>query len=368
MRKLILIFFLLMCFSFLVYGLTKSSSLHLEYNKPLVTFLKDGKWHFLNHRGKEIFQPKELIDVFGYSEGFIRVQITWNNKKHWAFIDSTGRITVVTGISTMGDFHNGRALVSRQINQTDNLDSAVFKFGYIDTRGKLVIPLIYDDATDFNEGVAFVMNKELRGYIDTSNQLVIPLVNMAGNPFSEGLADVNDKMFLSGYIDKSGQIVIPMQFAVAFPFSEGLAFAGRSDTIGFINRFGEFVIASDFYFAKKFSDSVAFVGKMFDRNNPQWALIDYTGKFITGYEFEYVREFSEGIGVVKKNGKWYFININGQYVLQNDYSYIDSFANGLAYVSLVNGEKGYINKKGEFVIKLPKADKYFDLRFNRVVY
>lgn len=367
MKKQIILFFALLCSSIVVYGLTKTTA-QPSINKPLVAYFKDGRWHFLNHHGKEIFQPKELIDVFGYSEGFIRVQIMWNNKKHWAFIDSSGGITVVMGISTMNDFHNGRALVSRQINQTDNLDSAVFKFGYIDTRGKLVIPIIYDDATDFNEGVAFVMNKELRGYIDTSNQLVIPLVNMAGNPFSEGLADVNDKMFKSGYIDKSGQIVIPMQFAVAFPFSEGLAFAGRSDSIGFINRSGEFVITFDFYFAKKFSDSVAFVGKMLDKNNPRWALIDYTGKFITGYEFEYVREFSEGIGVVKKNGKWYFIDKNGHYVIENDYSYIDSFANGLAYVSLINGEKGYINKEGEFVIKLSKADKYFDFRFNRIVY
>ncbi|MGQ9818966.1 MAG: WG repeat-containing protein [Candidatus Kapaibacteriales bacterium] len=368
MKKHIFIFLGMIYSLFLALGELKSSSQPLQSDKPLVAYLTNGKWHFLNHQGREIFQPKELIDIFGYSEGFIRVQITWKNKKYWAFIDLSGGITVVTGISAMNDFHNGRALVSRQINLTDNLDSAIFKFGYIDTRGKLVIPLIYDDATDFNEGLAFVMNNEFRGYIDTSNQLVITLVDMAGNPFSEGFADVNDKMFQSGYIDRNGKIVIPMKFAVAFPFSQGLAFAGHSDTIGFINKSGEFVITSDFYFAKKFSDSVAFVGKMFDKNNPRWALIDYTGKFITDYEFEYVREFSEGIAVVKKNGKWFFIDKSGKYVLQNDYSYIDCFANDLAYVSLLNGEKGYINKKGELVIKLPKADKYFDLRFNRVVY
>lgn len=368
MRNLLLVLFCFLSIFAKNISLNAEPKKQYDLKKPLVAYLKDGRWHFLDNQGREIFQPKELVNVFGFSEGFIRVQLIWKNKKYWGFIDSSGGITIVSGISTMNDFHNGRALVSRQINQTDNLDSAVFKFGYIDTRGQLVIPLIYDDATDFSEGLAFVMNREIRGYIDTNNKMVIPLENMAGNPFSEGLADVNDRMFRSGYMDRTGKIVIPLECSVAYPFSEGLAFAGRNDTVGFINKEGKFVIFSDFYFSKRFTDSVAFVGKMFDKKNPRWALINREGKFITGYDFEFVREFTEGIGIVKRNGKWFFINKQGEFVLQNDYLFVDSFADGLAFVSLATGEKGYINKKGELKIKLPKAEKYFDLRFNRVVY
>lgn len=346
-----------------------SEPIEASYSKePLVAYLKDGKWYFLNHRGEQLFPPKELIDVFGYSEGYIRVQMNWNGKRRWAFIDLSGNITIISGISTLGDFFNGRALVSRQINETDNLDSAIFKFGYVDNKGKLVIPLVYDDATDFREGLAFVMNKDSRGYIDTNNNFVIPLGGLAGNPFSEGLADVNNKMLQSGYIDKSGKIVIPLECLVAFPFSEGLAFVARNDTIGYIDKQGKFVITSDFYLAKKFSDSLAFVGKMFNQTETRWALIDRNGKYLTEYDFTFVREFTEGIGVVQKEGKWYFIDKKGNFVLQNDYLYIDSFANGLAFVSLANGDSGYINKDAELVIKLPKAERYFDLRFNHTCY
>ncbi len=39
-------------------------------SKPLVAYLKDGKWYFLDTSGKLLFEPLELLDVLGYSEGF----------------------------------------------------------------------------------------------------------------------------------------------------------------------------------------------------------------------------------------------------------------------------------------------------------
>lgn len=339
--------------------------------KPLVAYLKDGKWHFLDYNGNLLFEPKELLDVLGYNEGYFRVNIEFNKKPKWAIIDLFGNITVIDGINYLFDFHNGRALVMKLIKkekgETDTTSSDEQLFGYIDYKGKLVIPLIYEDATEFSEGLAFVKNKEIRGFIDTNNNLVIKLENAAGNQFKEGLAIINNRQFYLGFINKKGEIVVPLEYEVLEPFSEGLAFAIKGDKVGFLNKKGEFEFFVDGYAFKPFSDSMAFIGKLF-KQKIKWALINRKGEKITDYVFDDVKEFSEGVAPVKKDQRWFFIDKTGSEVLQNDYSYIDRFVDGLAWVSLKDGTRGYIDQSGKFVIQIPEAQKYFDFRLKRRVY
>ena len=77
------------------------------------------------------------------------------------------------------------------------------KYGFIDKTGKEVIPLKYDNAFDFSEGLALVWLNEKCGYIDKTGKEVIPIKYYNADSFSEGLASVrlNGKW---GYIDKTG--------------------------------------------------------------------------------------------------------------------------------------------------------------------
>ena len=97
-----------------------------------------------------------------------------------------------------------------------------WKYGFIDTSGKEVIPLKYDNADDFSEGLARVKLNGKCGYIDTSGKEVIPLKYDNADDFSEGLASVelNSKW---GYIDTSGKEVTPFKYDYAWDFSEGFA-------------------------------------------------------------------------------------------------------------------------------------------------
>jgi len=337
--------------------------------KPLVGYLKDGKWHFLDYNGKPLFEPMELLDVFGYSEGFFRVNISFQNKPRWAIIDLAGNITVISGINYLFNFHNGRALVMKIVKSQKDNDTTEGNqfFGYINYQGKLVIPLIYEDATEFSEGLAFVKNEQFRGFIDTNNRPVIKMENSAANKFKDGLADINDRQYRSGFMNRKGEIVIPIEYDVLEHFSEGLAFAIKDGKAGFINKKGEFEFFVDGYVSKPFSDGMTFVGKIFNKEM-KWALINKKGEKITDYIFDDVKGFSEGVAPVLKGGRWYFIDTNGVEVLQNEYLYIDSFVDGLAWASIKNGKRGYINHNGEMVLELPEAEKYFDFRLNRKVY
>jgi len=151
-------------------------------------------------------------------------------------------------------------------------------------------------------------------------------------------------------------------------FSEGLAFAIKGDTVGYINKTGQFEFTVDGYAGKPFSDSMAFVGVLNETKEMRWALINRNGERLTGYVFEEVRNFSEGVAAVKQNGRWFFIDKLGNEVLPNDYIYVDSFVDGIAWASFKDGKKGYINHKGEMVLQVPDAESYFDFRLNRKVY
>ncbi|MCX7908796.1 MAG: WG repeat-containing protein [Ignavibacteria bacterium] len=338
--------------------------------KPLVGYLKDGKWHFLDNKGNLLFEPLELLDVLGYNEGYFRVNIEFNKKPKWAIIDLFGNITVIDGINYLFDFYNGRALVVKLIKKVKEGDTNSTNeqlFGYINYQGKLVIPLIYEDATEFSEGLAFVKNKEIRGFIDTNNNLIIKMENSAGNKFKEGLADINDRQFRIGFMNKKGEIVVPLEFDLLEHFSEGLAFAIKGDKAGFINKKGEFEFFVDGYTSKPFSDSMAFIGKLI-KQKIKWALINRKGEKITDFIFDDVREFSEGVAPVMKDGRYFFIDKTGAEILHNDYYYVDKFIDSLAWASLRNGQRGYIDHSGKFVITVPEAEKYFDFRLKRKVY
>src|ERR1043165_9696669 len=101
------------------------------------------------------------------------------------------------------------------------------------------------------------------GYINHEGAIVIPMQFEMAQAFSDGLAAVrvNSKW---GYIDKTGKFVIEPQFAGAGPFSEGLAPAGNVDfnsvtrseepepTTGFIDKQGKTVFSLPFDLASPF--------------------------------------------------------------------------------------------------------------------
>ena len=106
---------------------------------------------------------------------------------------------------------------------SDGGSSLDWKWGFIDVRGRVVIPAIYQKVGDFSQGLAPVQEKTdgLWGFIDQTGQMVIaPRFNTAGL-FSNGLAEVSfDEKIVRlsenavsqesvkiGYINRKGQVV-----------------------------------------------------------------------------------------------------------------------------------------------------------------
>jgi len=115
------------------------------------------------------------------------------------------------------------------------------KYGYIDSKGKIVIQPQFDEADEFSEGLAPVRVGDKWGYIDPTGRIVIkPQYGRVGE-FSEGLAAVSVPGGKEGYMDRAQRIVIQPQFDKAWPFVGGLARVKIGDKVGYIDKKGNYI-------------------------------------------------------------------------------------------------------------------------------
>ena len=93
-----------------------------------------------------------------------------------------------------------------------------------------------DDAEAFTEGRGLVTvykggDKFLHGFVDTDGNVAVPVQFEAARLFSEGLAAVRvDGKW--GYIDRDGRIAIKPRFAEAEPFRGGRVAVRMSEACG----------------------------------------------------------------------------------------------------------------------------------------
>ena len=167
--------------------------------------------------------PCKYDFVGTFSEGLALVMT--KDFKH-GFIDKKGREVIPCDFDDARKFHEGMASVEKSR-----------KRGYIDKTGRIVVPCIYDDAYDFKEGLAAVRKGDKYGYIDKTGKEVIPLEFESGFDFSDGMAIVK-KDNLCGYIDKKGKLVIPYLYHLAFDFEDGRAIVLNDSGLGYIDKAG----------------------------------------------------------------------------------------------------------------------------------
>jgi len=200
-----------------------------------------------------------------------------------------------------------------------------------DKNATSTVPPQFDRVGAFSEGLAVVKLKKKFGYIDTGGRLVIPLKFAGAAPFSEGLALVYTTLGMNlfgktegvwlfasaGYIDRSGKFVIePRLVENASKFSEGLAAfePGASSwgtaKWGYLNTAGKWELKPSFEIATDFSEGLAAVkisvGKEPGQKEPtyKWGYIGHTGKFVIPPQFYGAMPFSDGVAVVSEWNKY----------------------------------------------------------------
>ncbi len=347
-----------------IYGISNATE-----RKPLTAYLIDSLWHIVDYDGKLMFKPIKLAKIQGFSEGYLTVAKVINKDTVWGFLSLDGRFGVPPNSRWVGLFKNGYALYANWYPGTGDLKY----YGYVRNDGTIVCPPKYLEATEFSDGVAFVMNFDERGYIDSTCQIVRKFSQGFGEAFSENFAVVQDTAGNFGYINRDFQIKIKLDFEEAYSFSDGLARVNKNGLFGFIDSTGEFVAPPLFYTATDFKETRAFVGQGEQMQSLRWALISPRGIKLTDHIYSEINDFSEGLAAVRSDDKWFYITLMGERFNSNEYEYCGSYVDGLAFARTKEKKKktsiltnGFIDITGKFALKLPsKTRKIIDLRTNK---
>ncbi|MBT2654800.1 WG repeat-containing protein [Bacillus sp. ISL-18] len=232
------------------------------------------------------------------------------------------------------------------------------KWGYLNARGKFILPPIYDHAADFQDnGLAVVGLIDKSGIIDEKGYFIVKPKYDTIQLFSEGRSVVNDRQGFK-VIDESGKEVTEKAYSFIYPeYKEGRVEAVEIEEdgnylYGYLNKQGKVVIPAAYESASEFTEGRAVVKP----KGEQYQLIDLTGNVLHTYPYEWVGNYGQGLLSFKKNydGLYGYIDVEGNMIIKPNYTTAGRFIDGRAIVSLESNQKelyGLINQNGQFVMK-----------------
>jgi hypothetical protein len=200
----------------------------------------DRTYGFMNYHGKIITPPQfytdsdYLFSIGEFSEGMLVVE----NRNHvFGFVNDNGEIEIPLQFESAGRFKNGIAKVSFE-GESFYIDKQGTRLGNKQIPESLKEEKRpFDEVLQFSEGLAVARKGQLWGVINENNEVVIDFkfrkrigrtVNDKGFFFSShspkfscgliGICEEREDTVYCGYMNASGEISIDLKFRVAEPF------------------------------------------------------------------------------------------------------------------------------------------------------
>ncbi|MBN2899911.1 MAG: WG repeat-containing protein [Clostridia bacterium] len=229
-----------------------------------------GGFGYINLEGKVIVEPKYYS--YGFQNGIADVGPSSNKK---APMDATGKFL------TKFKYGDVNGLGEGAISYTYDCR----KYGLMDYEGHEFLKPTYDYIQAFSEGLAQVGIGNEVGYINPQGQVVIPLIyehNSQFNDFKDGVVKVM-KDGKSGLINKAGEVIVPLiyhQYA-PFKFDHGLAVVMLDyDRQGVINLYGKQIVPCEY------DDITLRNGYIIAKKNQKFGCFDHLGNEIIPFIYD----------------------------------------------------------------------------------
>ncbi|MDF2789940.1 MAG: repeat-containing protein [Neobacillus sp.] len=303
----------------------------------------------INTDGYFIVKPKyETISPF--SEG----RATAIDDKGFKVLDESGKEITSKAYSFIGDYKEGRAVAA---NTNENGE---YLYGYLNKRGNEVIPLSYENASDFQDGKALVKMKDGNyALINLNGKVLYSYSYPFVDDYGEGMLAFrksNDGKW--GYMDESGKVLIEPQFMGTQPFVEEKAIVNvENNHYGLIDRQGKYIIKPQYSSLINLGEDRYALGKAQDPERPylfqRYAIADANGHIYTGFIYNGVSNYKDGIASAYNDEMTFFIDQRGQ---RMDHLPKVQGSGTLAYdKSLIKGDIDlrilYFDKKGKLIWK-----------------
>lgn len=258
-------------------------------------------------------------------------------------------------------------------------------WGFINQNGKTVIPLDFQEAKGFSQGLAAVKINDSWIYINVEGSKVVTDKFEEAFSFKNGIARVKKAGYWY-YINRTGIPITKERFDYAYDFSNNLGLVFKNGFYGYLLENGDYSISPQFSKADDFHNGIAKVAK-----NNQWyflhksemltlvpanqwigkyneyglvpwvnqkgrlGFLDEQGNKVITAEFKESKEFSESsVAVANASGKWGFIDEQGNYFIEPVFEDAGEFTNDLAPIK-IKERYGYIDINGEIAIE-PKFE------------
>lgn len=270
------------------------------------------------------------------------------------------------------------------------------KHGHMDITGREIIPCMYDDGNYFLEGVAAECLNGKWGMVDYFNNTVIPFEYEDIFICKNGIinAKKNGKW---GLINKNNEVVVDFLYdeidsyctrdCVVFPVLKdnkwGLIDRDNNVIVDFKyeymeaisdedNNIGQFISMSvekdgkrALYSAVENKFLTDFIynqighlscGRFMIRKDKKVGCIDTYGEVVAPaiYDNTNYNVYSEDVAVMFKDNKAGVIDLSGNLIIPCIYKNIRDCSNGLLLATDLNGNEGYINKKGDVIVPFGK--------------
>ena len=215
--------------------------------------------------------------------------------------------TEETTFDETGPLVNGFAIVTKNYPR-DLWGNGQDRYGFVDAAGKRITFVKYRLVEPFSEGRAYVRNsKDGCGFIDTRGREVIPLIYANAGRFVGGvtIAEKSDgEQLQTGFIDRDGRELGPFRYNRYNTAGDDYYAVGvgklNEEKWGFTDLQGHELIAPQFDEPGLFRNGYASVGKIDPANGQMMhGCIDSTGRIIVPFEYSGVGGYEPKTGLIE---------------------------------------------------------------------
>ena len=317
-------------------------------NYAAIVVLNNNKTVYIDKQGNttytENIDPLINEHICPFKDGFARVR----RSKSFEFITPFGQPIFNIKFDKAEDFFEGYAEVKVE-----------GKWGFINQKGDIVIKPEFYETYRFSCGLAAITKSPTGklGYIDTTGKIVIPLKYDFGHRF------INNKAWVSengkwGLIDRFGKYIISPTFSEAKDMKEGFSWVKQDGLWGMIDTTGQYYIKPNernpLTFAQNANNNIFFGfnnGLVKYQANNKYGFLDKFLKAKIPAIYDEVTNFENNRSCIKLDGYWGVIDVTGRFIIQPNYEGLKQGIDGLYAVKDKDNNWGYLNEKNEWVIK-----------------
>lgn len=203
-----------------------------NFNKGFALVMNNACYYLINNKGDVTIELGNAEDITVSSNE--QIIVVKKRNRNWEIYDGIDQTISELDYSYVSHWINDLFIVSASGNTEKKK-----RFGCIDKKGNVIVPIKYNDFYPYSDGYIFARKKKrwyclkAKGSV-ISAQTVIPRFCQVVDFYHEGMARIV-KRGKYGFINTKGKIVIPTKYENARSFYEGMVAVQKNGKWGFVD-------------------------------------------------------------------------------------------------------------------------------------